>query len=180
MLTIVRIRVKLGFMFLVSQQVLCNYCTISISLKVRRPVSFSRIWYMQLQTLMQSLLINIFCNGGVLEDVFGLEDVLKDTFLKSLSFASKAKALASKPTSLRKCLVLSRGLFFDLLKMSQGHELFLSLSWRTPETLKILRFVFAKTFFFENICASCFWSLALSIPVLGLEKNLPRKVDFFP
>ena len=89
--------------------------------------------------------------------------------LKSLALAWKVNflVLASKPASPRKCHVLGSrtALFFDLLKMGQGHDHFCFLSRSTPETSRNiyedlfslenarifaenLRFFCAKTFFF--------------------------------
>ena len=60
----------------------------------------------------------------------------------------KSLALVSKPGSPQKCPVLGlrTSLFFDWLKMGQGHDHFCFSSLCTPET----RGNFMKTFFSEN------------------------------
>ena len=85
-------------------------------------------------------------------------------------------------------------LFFDLLKMGQGHGHFLSLSWSTPETswkfMKIffledarifaenLQFFKRRISFLETICKIV--SLSSRIPVFGLERVCPREVGPWP
>ena len=71
--------------------------------------------------------------------------VLKDVLLKSLASKVKSLALASKPASPRKCPVLGSrtALFFDLLKMGQGHEQFCFVVKKARELAK----KFLKTFF---------------------------------
>ena len=70
---------------------------------------------------------------------------------------------------------------FAFSKKSRGNFM-KTFFWMTPEFLqKNLRCFCAKTLFFvENTCALCSWSLALSIPVLGLESVCPRKVGPWP
>ena len=102
--------------------------------------------------------------GGVLEDVLGLEDILKSlaSKVKSLALASKVRslALASRPQVLESWPVLGSrtALFFELLKFWKalenfyGKRFFVEIAWK----------IFVKTFFF-------FWrALALVSLVLGL------------
>ena len=136
--------------------------------------------------------------------------------LMSLYLTSKLKSLAltlaSKPASPRKWPVHGSrtALFFDLLKMDQSHNHFISTSWSAPETSR----KFMKTFFFwkmsetlRNFLAKTFsllwrtpknlrffwaktfffWkitrkilSLASKIPVLGLERVCSREVGPWP
>ena len=88
-------------------------------------------------------------------------------------------------------------LFFDLLKMGCGYDLFFFFARNIAENLRFfarrlflknaskfaenLRF-FAQRLFFslESTFAWCSWSLASSILVLGLEKVCPRKVGPWP
>ena len=101
--------------------------------------------------------------------------------LKSLALASKVKslalALASRPQVLENWPVLGSrtARFFGMLKFCGALEKFFGKRFFSEDRLKI----FVKTFFFffflENTCALCPWSLASSIPVLGLESVCPRK-----
>ena len=94
------------------------------------------------------------------------------------------KHLACKPVSPRKCPVLGSrtALFFDVLKMGQGHDQFCVVLKNAREVAKkILKTIFilenarnfgAKTFsffffFFEITSAFCTWSLASRGFVLG-------------
>ena len=94
--------------------------------------------------------------------------VLEDTFWSPLSLV---KSLASKPQVLKNCPVLGSrtALFFESLKFCRSPEkifwkpIFLEIAWK-----KILR-----PFFFLKTLAPV--SLALSIPVPGLERVCPRK-----
>ena len=123
---------------------------------------------------------------------------LRPTQFEVLGFGLKGqvvgRGLETCKSSKMPCLRLSKtALFFDLLKMGQGHNRFCFSSWNTPETTrnayetlflenarifaKNLRFVCAKTFL-VNTCALCPWSL--SFPVRGLDGVCPRKVGPWP
>ena len=96
--------------------------------------------------------------------------------LKSLASKVKSLALASKPQVLESFPVLGsrKALFFEWLKFSRSAEKFFS----RPSFLEIAWKKFLKTFFIFVIGEHlhlCPWSLALSIPVLGLESVCPRK-----
>ena len=86
---------------------------------------------------------------------------------------SLALALASRPQVLENWPVLGSrtAVFFGMLKFCGaletffGKRFFVEIAWK----------IFMKTFFFgEHLCL-CPWSLASSIPVLGLESVCPRK-----
>ena len=96
--------------------------------------------------------------------------------------------LAWKPASPRKCPIFGSrtALFFDLLKICQGHE----HCWSTPENLRIferrsffygdrpnfaenLRLFEPRPFFYESSSALCPWSF-------GIERVCPRKVCPWP
>ena len=105
------------------------------------------------------------------EGVFNRGGVLEDTVLKSL-------ALASRPQVLENCPVLGSrtALFFELLKFCGALEKFLEnvlnvFLWRSLEKFLWRPFFF----FFGEHLPLCPWSLASSIPVLGLESVCPRK-----
>ena len=65
-------------------------------------------------------------------------------------------------------------LFFDLLKMGEGHDLFFGLKFCVEFAIFC-----AKTFFLEHLRVVSLAS-ASSIPVLGLERVCPRKVGSWP
>ena len=116
--------------------------------------------------------------------------------LKSLALASKVKylALSSNPASSQKFsdLASTTALYFDLLKMGQGHDQFCVVLKNARELAKkFLRTFFSgerlnyqenlpnlgvKTFFLEITSALCLWALALalSIPTLGLKRVSTR------
>ena len=96
----------------------------------------------------------------------------------------KSLALASRPQVLENWSVLGSrtALFFELLKFCEALEKFFGKGF----FVEIARKIIVKTFFFfwrspKNFCdfgehlRLCPWSLALSIPVLGLESVCPRK-----
>ena len=103
--------------------------------------------------------------------------------MKSLALASKVKplALASMRTNPRKYPRPRTALLFDLLKISQGHELIFSLSEISRKFCK-LRFYARRHFFLDSTCALCPWSLNLAsrIPALGDEWVCPWKVGRWP
>ena len=81
--------------------------------------------------------------------------------------------------------------FFDSLNMDQDHDFFfLRLKFHgkfaifCAKTFFLIfgeRLKFRRTFFFlESTCALCPWSLASTIPVLGLERVCSRKVGPWP
>ena len=91
--------------------------------------------------------------------------------LKYLTLASKVKslALASKPASPRKFPVLGSriAIFFDLVKMGQGHDKFCFVLKSAREPAKFFLTTFrAKTFFL-------FLLRPLPLCVLGLEHSCP-------
>ena len=98
--------------------------------------------------------------------------------MKSLTLASKVKslALASRPQVLENWPVLGSrtAVFFELLKFCEALEKFFGKRF----FVEIARKIFVNTFFFfffgEHL-RLCPWSLASSIPVLGLESVCPRK-----
>ena len=118
--------------------------------------------------------------------------VLKDVLLKSLASKVKSLPLASKPASPRKCPVLGSrtALFFDLLKMGQGHEQFCFVvkkarelakkflktffSWRTLEFSGKFTNFWREGLFLEIASALCPWSRE----VLSSE-GLSLASDFF-
>ena len=87
--------------------------------------------------------------------------------MKSLALASKIKslALASRPQALENWPVLRTALFFELLK----------IFWKTFFCGVCLQNFCEDLFFFGEHLRLCPWSLASSIPVLGLESVCPRK-----
>ena len=107
--------------------------------------------------------------------------------LKSLALKVKSLALASRPQVLENWPVLGSrtAVFFELLKFCGALEKF----FKKHFFVKITRKIFVKTFFFFLEIAwkkffffffgehlrLCPWSLASSIPVLGLERVCPRK-----
>ena len=97
--------------------------------------------------------------------------------LKSLALASKVKslALASRPQVLENWPVLGSrtALFFELLKFCEALETFFGKRFFCGDRLK--NFCEDLFFFLEEHLHLCPWSLALSIPVLGLESVCPRK-----
>ena len=100
------------------------------------------------------------------------------------------------------CLRPGTALLFNLLKVSQGHDLFFFFVRNFKENLRfsalrpffffffVERLKFREQFaiflsedlFFENTDELCPWFLVLasSIPVLGLESVCPRKVGPWP
>ena len=93
--------------------------------------------------------------------------------LKSLALASKVKSLASRPQVLENWPVLGSrtALFFELLKFCGALEKFFGKRL----FVEIARKIFVKTFFFGEHLRLRPWSLASSIPVLGLKSVCPRK-----
>ena len=100
------------------------------------------------------------------------------------SLASKVKSLALKAQVLENCLVLGSrtALFFEWLKFCRSAAKFFSrpFFWRSPEKNfedlfwgDRLKQNFGDLFFGEHL-RLCPWSLASSIPVLGLESVCPR------
>ena len=107
------------------------------------------------------------------------------------SLTLKVKSLVLNPASPRNCPVLGsrRALFFDWLKMGQGHEQCCFDLERARELakknfgrqnfVKNVQKISAKIcFFFKNTSALCPWSLALasSVPVRYLKRVCLRKV----
>ena len=97
--------------------------------------------------------------------------------LKSLALASKVKylALASRPQVLENWLVLGSrtAVFFELLKFCGALEKIFGKRLFCGDRLK--NFCEDLFFFFGEHLGWCPWSLASSIPVLGLESVCPRK-----
>ena len=92
----------------------------------------------------------LFYRGGILEDVLGLEDTFSSPW----------------PQVLENCLVLGSrtALFFEWLKFWRSAEkFFLDCLFLEIDGKKILRL-----FFLGKHLHLCPWSLAPSIPVLGL------------
>ena len=92
------------------------------------------------------------------------------------SLASKVKSLTSKPPSLPKYPVLGRGQHYFLICWKSAK--IMNIFSLTKISRKIRDFLREDLFFFffflgEHLRVV---SLALSIPVLGLEKVCPRKV----
>ena len=106
------------------------------------------------------------------------------------------KVLASKPASRRKYPGLGSrtALFFDLLKMGQGHDQFCFVLKNAGKLAKkILKTFFsmenacifrknfgAKAFFFEDHFCVVFLALTSSIPVLGLKRVCPGEGCHWP
>ena len=96
----------------------------------------------------------LFYRGGVLEDVLGPGRVLEDTFSSPW------------PQVLENCLVFGSrtALFFEWLKFCRSAE----KRFSRPFFLEIDGKKFLRPFFLGKYLHLCPWSLASSIPVLGL------------
>ena len=107
--------------------------------------------------------------------------------------ASRPRTWPSRPRPrTSKCVLEAK----DVLEDPTSSHDHICLSWSTPETsLKLYENLFLENiwifvkicdvfawrpFFLENTCALWPWSLASSIPVLGLERVCPRKVGLWP
>ena len=109
---------------------------------------------------------NFILNSIAIIQRWSLQRRPRKHILKSLVSASKVKSLASKPTSPRKCPVCGRGQHYFLIWKKWAKVMtFFSSFWRTHQRP---RGKFMKTFFLENTCALCPWSLASRGLVLGL------------
>ena len=108
----------------------------------------------------------------------------------SLRTHFKVLGLEAYKSSKMSCPQLKNSTFFDLLKLSHGYNLLFTLPWKMKETSQKIgedlffflrspkNFFWGPSFFLgEHLCVV---SLALSIPVLGLERVCLQEVDPWP